>query len=906
MQKPWHGITEDEVESTLSTSAKTGLSDEEALERQKRYGPNELEEKKRITVLGLFANQFKSLVVAALFIAAGLSFIMEEYLDVAVIGAVLLVNAAIGTYQEYRAEKSLEALKKMSATSARVLRGGKQEKIFARDLVPGDIILLAVGDRVPGDARLFEAVNLAVDESVLTGESVPSNKFTGVFPEQGVVADRKNMVYKDTIITAGRGRAVVVGTGMETEIGMVAGMLQETRETETPLQKRLSDFMKLLGKGAVVGGLFVLVVGHYVAGFGIEDTLHLVVVQAVSFIPEGLPIVVTVVLAVGVGTMAARNGIVRKLTAVETLGCVTVICTDKTGTLTKNEMTVKQIYSEGRMIDVSGGGYDIFGEFSFGGNSVVPLKDPGLSELMRIAVLCNDSGLEEKDGRIGVIGDPTEGALLVAAKKAEFEIEELKNNYPRTGEVQFDPGKKFMATFNKSDGGLTANAKGAPENVLAMCSHKVSNGKVVKLSEKEREEILGANQEMASRALRVLGFAQKEVKAASESELEGMVFVGLAGMIDPPREEAKKAVHACRTSGIRVVMITGDHKLTAMGIGKEMGILKDDSMVLTGAELDKLSDEEFDKIVDEVRIYARTSSEHKMRVVETLKRKGHVVAMTGDGVNDALAIKKADIGIAMGISGTEVTKESSDMVLADDNFSTIVAAVEEGRGVYLNIQKVVSYLLGTNIGEVLFLLMILLSSFFLPEALPLALLPIHILWVNLVTDGVCDVTLAMEPKERGLMRRKPRRPDERMITADMALFITLSAGVMALGTFLVFLQQYQNGDLAHARTITFTTLVMFQLFNALNVRSRLSLFKIGVLSNRYLAGAILVSILLQLGAIYLPFMNEMMKTTPLSLADWALVLGVSSMLLVVFEAKKLLEKQDTPSMPTLELAKTKG
>ncbi|MDD3084148.1 MAG: HAD-IC family P-type ATPase, partial [Candidatus ainarchaeum sp.] len=761
---------------------------------------------------------------------------------------------------------------------------------FARDLVLGDIILLETGDRVPADARIIEEANLEIDESMLTGESVPSKKNSDICSKDTLTSNQKNMVFKNTIVTGGKAKCVIVNTGEHTEIGKIAILLSETKETLTPLQKKLDEFMKFLGLLVIIGMIVVLGVGTFFTSFSFLELLKLAIAQAVSFIPEGLPIVVTIVLAIGVSAMAAKKAIVRKLPAVETLGSVSVICTDKTGTLTKNEMTVKQVFVDGNVIEVTGSGYSLDGQFKLGGKEISYKENKSLMSLLKIATLCNDSYLDLNSNE-KIIGDPTEGALLVAARKANLIKDKVEKYHKRIGEIQFNSDKKYMVTFNKDGKKEVANIKGAPEQILKMSSFILLNGKKAKLTNDLRKRILKENMSMAAKSLRVLGFAYKETKTVSEKEVKELIFVGLIAMMDPVRDEAKKAVKECHNAGIRVIMITGDHKITAQGIAREIGLDKN-LTILTGEEVNKMTDKELEKVVEKVDVYARTSAIHKTRIIDALKNKGHIVAMTGDGINDALAIKKADVGIAMGISGTEVTKEASDLVLEDDNFQTIIEAVKEGRGAYANIKKVIQYLLGTNIGEVIVLFIVLISGLFFKEALPIIFVPIQLLWINLVTDGACVVTLGMEKKEEDIMEEKPRNPKEKLITKEMLYFIIFTAIIIALGTIFVFLIDlfYLTNDLAHARTLAFTTLIFFQLFSAYNARSTKPLIYSKPTTNPYLFALVLFSVLLTILVIYIPILNVALYTVPLNLMDWIIIVGISSTLLLFFEIKKAIKK----------------
>ncbi len=891
----WHALPIKEVLREIKSNDVAGLSGSEAKKRLNEFGENEVRKGKTTSVLEIFLRQFKSLVVVVLIIATILSILMNEWLDAGVIITVLIINGIVGTIEEYKAEKALDALKKMSATSARVIRDGLQEKIFARDLVPGDIILLEVGDRVPADARIIEEFSLHIDESMLTGESVPTKKEIGTLKEKTQIGDKTNMVFKDTIVTKGRAKCVVIGTGMKTEIGNIAYLLEQEVEPETLLLKKLNIFMKNLSIVVLLGFFLVLILGYFVANIGFEESVRLGIAQAVSFIPEGLPIVVTVTLAIGVTKMASKKSIIRKLASVETLGSVTCVCTDKTGTLTKNEMTVKQVFVNNQFVQVSGEGYNIEGNFGYDDEFIT---DPTLKKMMQASVLCNDAVLDKNNSTTKIIGDPTEAALLVAGEKINLEKEKMEEENQRVGEIQFDSEKKFMTTFNKKGKIITANIKGAPEKILEMCTHIMIDGKIIKLDKKQKEEIINANKKMTSSALRVLGFAYKEVKNISETELNGAVFLGLIGMIDPPREEAKKAITEANNAGIKVIMITGDHELTAKSIATQLGIIKENELVITGEQLDNLTDKELEKSVEKIRVFARTSSVHKTRIIDALKKRGHIVAMTGDGVNDALALKKADVGIAMGISGTEVTKESSDMILTDDNFSSIIGAIEEGRGVFANIKKVMNYLLGTNASEVLFIVIILLSGLVLRDPLPLALIPIQILFINLVTDGVFVITLAMEPKEKDLMNSPPRNPKEALLTKDMIEFIVLTAVIIAIGTLYVFYGEISAGKpLTHARSMAFATIVFFQFFSVFNAKSNTIPLIKNFFSNKYLWISVFVTAMIQVFIFYHPLMNTLLQTTPLTIEDWVRIGIIASSITIIFEIKKLvrniLEKRKT-------------
>lgn len=876
MEKNWHSLEKEEVLKELNTSLK-GLSEEEVKTRLKKFGFNEIAKKKRITPFKIFLNQFKDVFVLILIAAILISFFFGERIDALTISAIVALNVLIGFTQEYKSEKALEAMQKYAAPKAKVLRDGKEKIIEARELVPGDIVLLESGDRIPADGRLIEAFELKVDESVLTGESVPIRKTSGKIESEAPLSERKNMVFMGTYVIYGRGKFVVTATGMETEFGKIAGLVREIKEEEPPLKIKLRRFAKKLGIFIVIACVTIFLVGVarslMLGEFSRATILNFFMISvalAVSAVPEGLPAIVTITLALGARDLAKRNAIIRRLSSVETLGSVTVICSDKTGTLTKGEMTVRKIYLNGRMVKVTGTGYEPRGEFYENENKIDAKKDEHLSLLLRIGALCNNSKLVQENGKWKIVGDTTEGALIVAAEKAGIDY-----SYRRIYEIPFSSERKLMTTINSTGKEFLVCVKGAPEVIIERCSKILKDGEEKEFEESEKKRILEVNDELAGQALRNLAFAYKKLESFSEDmeekEIESnLVFVGIAGMIDPPRKEAIEANKLCQEAGIKTVMITGDHKLTAIAVAKEIGILKD-GLVLTGEELDKLSDEEFEKIVEKVEVYARVYPHHKLRIVNALKKKGHVVAMTGDGVNDAPALKRADIGIAMGITGTDVAKEASDMILADDNFATIVEAVKQGRIIYENIRKFSFFLMRSNFDE-----LAVVGTFAL-LGLPLPLTASMILWINLVTDGGPALALSFDPPLEDVMKQKPRDPKEGILHGRI-LQIIVSFLTQYFGTLLVFSLAYWkfNEGLRKARTMAFLQATLRELIIVWNCRSdKKNAFRLPFFSNKYLVASVLISAILTVSLVYTPVFEIMFDTVPLSLTDWILVLTVA-------------------------------
>jgi len=908
IEKTWHTLSVSEVVESLNSGIQ-GLTGEEAERRLAQFGPNELVEKEKTRPWMIFLGQFKNFLIIILLVAAAVSGVLAltgegDIWDPILIVIIVLFAAGLGFVQEYRSEKAMEALKQMTAPTATVIRDGEEEEISARDLVLGDIILLQTGDRIPADSRLTEAVNLKIDEAPLTGESTPVGKKTEAIPGDAPVADRKNMAYMGTTVVYGRGRALVTATGMATEFGKIAGMLQEVKPPPTPLQVSLDKIGKILGIACLAICAVVAGVGIIVGMFShILEAFIWGVSLAVAAVPEALPAVTTICLALGVQRMVKRNALLRRLPAVETLGCTTFICSDKTGTLTQNEMTVRKIYVDGKIIDVSGVGYEPKGGFYINDSSLNPKDEPDLLRLLTTAMLCNDSHLIETNGIWQVRGDPTEGALVVVAAKAGIKEEEL--TVPRIAEVPFSSERKRMTTIHDTSQGVVAYSKGAPEVILDSCTRIYSERIERELTEQDRKRILQVNQEMAAGALRVLGQAYKSLpgKELGSEVVEGaeeeMVWLGLVGMIDPPREEVKGAVALCKQAGIESVMITGDHKLTAEAIAKELGMLGENDMALSGSEVDEMKRKKLRDAVEKIKVYARVSPAHKMRIVKTLQKKGHVVAMTGDGVNDAPALKQADIGVAMGIAGTDVSKEAGAMILTDDNFASIVAAVEEGRNIFANIRKYLLYLLSCNIGEVLLMLIafVIGTATGLYKIVPL--IALQILVVNLVTDGLPALALAVESGEPGIMRRPPRDPKRSIFDKPMVNYLLGIGFWTMLASLGVFLWALNSGrSPVEAQCLCFVTLVSVELFNCFNCRSeRLSLFRMNPLGNKWLLAAVALSWAIAVAIVYLPFFQGPFHTYPMSLQDWGIVLLAGLSVLIPVEITKLIVARRTRPSP---------
>lgn len=891
--KNWWHLSIDETVSSLKSDLSKGISSEEARQRIIKYGPNQLKEKKGRSPFSVFFDQFKDFIIWVLIGAAFVSGFLQEWVDAVAIIAIVILNAILGFIQEYRAEKALAALKKLSSPSSKVIRDGQHKMIPSNELVPGDLIELEAGDNIPADSRIvWQTANFSCLEASLTGESTPVAKTTLALDEKEIpLADRANMVYMGTSVASGKARAVVTATGMETELGRIAGMIQGIEEESTPLQKKLEQFGKWIVYlcFVLVGLVFLL---EWLRGGKIIDVFLTAVSLAVAAIPEGLPAVVTIALALGVQRMVKRHALIRKLPSVETLGCATVICSDKTGTLTKNEMTVQAVFADNSLFKVTGIGYEPKGEILFNNRKVGPSEYPGLNRSLICGTLCNGAQLIKGDSGYKIFGDPTEAAILTAAAKTGIWKEELEKAYGFVEEIPFDSDRKKMTIIRKDKDRVTAFVKGAPDVLLGDCSKIEEKGNVRALTDDDRKRILDANNDLANQALRVLAVAYRTLNGAlakyeAVAIETDLVFAGLIAMIDPPREEVKLAMKACKTAGIKTVMITGDHKNTAVAIARELGFFTKDSIALTGEELDKLGDVEFDNEVERIPVYARVSPEHKLRIVRAWRKKGEVVAMTGDGVNDAPAIKEADIGVAMGITGTDVTKEVSDMVITDDNFASIVAAVEEGRGIYDNIRKFVHYLLSCNAGEILVMFVSSLVGW------PAPLLPIQILWVNLVTDGLPALALGVDPVDPGVMERPPRKPDESVITKDKAFLMLAQGAFIAFCSLLAFsfVLFVEKEGIARARTAAFIVLACAQLFHSFNCRNMTeSLFKIGIFTNKKLILATSVSFLLQMAVVYLPFAHKVFKTEPLGLLDWILVVAISSFPLWAMELVKLARK----------------
>ena len=861
----WHFIETKAVTEELDVDPGIGLGSSEAEERLGKYGENTLREERKKTNLERFAEQFKDVMIIILIAAAAISFIVsifekEGFFEPVLIILIVILNAVIGVIQESKAEKALDALKKLSSPNARVIRDGEQKLVRASKLVPGDIILIEAGDFVPADARIFESASLKVDESALTGESVPSEKSAdAIVKEEASLGDRHNMVFSGCGVSYGRGKGVVVETGMKTEMGKIAGLLSGEEDTQTPLQHRLAVLGKYLGIAALIACAVIFLVG-LIEGIPIMEIFMISVSLAVSAIPEGLPAIVTVVLAIGVQRMVKRNAIIRKLPAVETLGSATVICSDKTGTLTQNKMTLVKAFSAASSVTE-----DISGDNS-----------SEMRDLLLYATLCSDGRVVIEDGEEKHIGDPTETSIVLAAMRNGILKDEIEKKYPRLAEIPFDSERKMMTTINGIDGKNVVIVKGAIDSVATRCtSGEVEKGKEVA-------------EEMGSSALRVLTIASKEINTIpatlDPAEIEsGLKFLGLVAMIDPARPEAKESVGLCRQAGIRPVMITGDHKLTAAAIAKEVGILLDGDEVVSGIELSKMSDDELDRRVRDISVYARVSPSDKIRIVRALQKKGEVVAMTGDGVNDAPALKAADIGCAMGITGTDVAKSAADMTLTDDNFATIVHAVKEGRGIYDNIRKVVGFLLGTNIGEIL----TVFTAMMIWREAPL--ISAQLLWINLVTDSLPAIALGMEPVEKDVMKRKPKPKNEGIFARGLGIQVLLQGAMFAILTLIGFAIGWKStGDVVVGRTMAFVILSLTQIFHSFNMRSNHSLFRIGILSNKVLSLAVLTSLAMVAAVVFISPFATVFGLTQLETPMYVLALLLSLVPIPVIEIAKLI------------------
>ncbi|MGE5215806.1 MAG: cation-translocating P-type ATPase [Chloroflexota bacterium] len=864
-------------------NAQVGLTTAEAESRLRRDGPNELLAAAPVSPWTILLEQFKNVLIIILLCAIVLSAFLGHTIEALAIAVIVLFAAALGFYQEYRAERSLEALRELSAPSATVLRDGEEKTIPARDLVTGDVIYLRTGDKIPADGRLLESVNLKCDEAALTGESLPVEKQTAPLPSAPLsVADRTNMIFAGTTVTYGRGRAVVVATAMKTEFGQIAESLQKVESGRTPLQQNLDRVGSILARSAL--GIVVLVAAlGLLRGQPLLDMIIFSIALAVAVVPEALPAVVTISLAIGVQRMARRNALVRRLPAVETLGSVSVICSDKTGTLTRDQMTVRKIFVAGHTVLVSGSGYDPQGDFTDGGQAVEP-RGP-LALLLQAGVLASDAGLvRDREHGWKIKGDPTEAALVVAAAKAGFDKSVLDAEFPRVQEIPFTSESKRMTTLHAANERTVAYAKGAPEVILGGCARFESDGGAVSLGGETRDSILRCARQMAGEALRVLAVAYKPDAELLNAERE-MVFLGLVGMIDPPRPEAKTAIETCARAGIRTMMITGDHPVTAAAVARELGMLAE-GKVVTGAEIDKLSTEALEREVGHLRVVARVSPQHKLSIVTALQNHGQLVAMTGDGINDAPALKKADIGVAMGITGTDVTKEAADMTLTDDNFASIVAAVEEGRAVFENIKKYLMFLLSSNLGEILLLAGATLLGW------PLPLTAVQILYINLATDGLPALALAVDPHEADLMWRKPRNQRRGIFTRPVVALMLTGGIWSALVNLTMFRWALHSGrGLEEATTMVFAGLALIEFFKAYNYRSDRHSVLLRPFSNKWLNLAVTWELILLAVVVYAPFMQRPLRTFSLSPTDWAILFGVALSIFPVLESMKWLERR---------------
>jgi Ca2+-transporting ATPase len=895
-----HALASPEVLKVLGSDALAGLSPEEAARRLGEHGPNTLPETEHRSLWRVLASQFASPLIYILFVAAAIAFAMGKRGDSIVILVVVIINAVIGAFQEGRAERSMEALRRLSSLKVRVLRGGREEIIEARDLVPGDVVLFAAGDAIGADARLLESAALETAEAALTGESLPVAKNPKPLAADTPLAERLNVVYSGTHVAAGRGKGIVVATGLATEVGKIAKLTAAAEDPDTPLELRIAHFGRYLVVAAIALVSVVLSVG-LLRGMPFADVFMVAISQMVSMVPEGLPVAMTIALAVGMQRMAGRGAIVRRLAAVETLGSTSVICSDKTGTLTKNEMTVTALWLPGgRDIEITGAGYTPEGKLLEAGREISN-TDAHLRAMLEAVALCNDAQLvppDNEDSRWRPLGDPTETALLTLALKGCVELDALRKQCPRRAEIPFDSAAKMMATQHDHGAKGRIVIKGAPEFLLALCGHARRGDTTVPLDETGRRDTEAAGSAMAARALRVLAVAEIPDDTLDDSagfaQFQGRaVFLGLVGQMDPPRDEVKAAVAECRDAGIRAVMVTGDHKITGLSIARTLGIARDGDIAVDGTELEQMPEQDLRANLDRISVFARVHPAQKLRIVEAFQSQRNVVAMTGDGVNDAPALARADVGLAMGITGTEVAKGAAKIVISDDNFATIVKAVEEGRLVYRNLRKVILYLFATSMAEVL----LLLSALFL--GYPLPLVAVQILWINIVTEGTVTVNLIMEPPEGDEMKRPPIHQCEPLLNRTMLRRVLLMTPAMTVSAFGFFVWRLSTGaPFALVQTETFTVLAVCQWFNVLNCRSETkSALSLGILKNYWLLGGLLLGNVLHLLVIYTPAMNRIFHTVPIPAADFFLIGTVASLVLWVEEIRKFFARRG--SMPHL-------
>lgn len=883
----WYRLDADQVCEECNANFE-GLATSEVQERLVKYGANRLPEGAGLSRLKILMNQFKSPLIYILLVAAVVTALLKEYIDTGVIAAVLILNAIVGYFQEYKAETSVRALKNMVVPRAKVCRDGKEQEIPSEDLVPGDLVILASGGKVPADLRLIEVNELKVEEAALTGESLPVEKTVRAIDEDNLTpGDQTNMVFMGTIVVSGRARGIVVETGLRTVLGGIAREVNELSVTETPLQKKIVKFAHFIGLLVLGSAAAIILLGLFI-GMSLADIFTTAVAASVATVPEGLPIVVTIAMAIGINRMARRHVIMRKLPAVETLGSTTIICSDKTGTLTKNEMTVKAVSDGHHAFEVTGSGYDPEGKIlhDWEETDIESLK--GLKAVMRIGLLCNESKIYSEDGHPKVDGDPTEGALIVSAMKAGLDLESEKKTYPQIGLIPFESERGFMATLHEHEGKQVVYLKGAPERVLDMCSHYMSGEPL------DREKIIAVAENFAEDGLRVLGMAYKEVsgdmmgKTFSTDDLsQDLLFAGLQGMIDPPRPEAIEAIRGCRGAGIRVAMITGDHAITASAIGRMMELTEENPKVLTGKQIEEMSDDDLFAKVQETSVFARVSPQHKLRIVQQYMKHGEVVAVTGDGVNDAPALKAAHIGAAMGRTGTDVAREAADVVITDDNFASIFHAVEEGRIVFDNIRKVTMFLIPTGFAAILSILIAMFLD------IPIPYVAAQLLWINLVTNGLQDVALAFEPGDPDILKRKPKGHKGGIMSRLMLERSILVGIIIAAGVIYSFKSALDEGSsVEHARTLAMTTMVLFQFFQAWNSRSELqSIFRLNPLSNPFLFYSMIAAFLAQIAVVYVPALQWVFRTDAIAGMEWAKIALIASSVIVAVEIDKLLRRR---------------